>query len=161
MFNSPLVIVPQLSQIYQLYSTCNDASCLTAWWERQCFSHPPSTNSSSGNLANWCSRPIPSWKTRRYYLESCLMFEQKFWRDVHCSVIRVGSDTFGDPIFQKLAILPDYKRPGMLWKIELSKWIFCVKKHLNLSDFFFFLKNNRGTIFVKNDFFGNFNFLTT
>ena len=50
MFNSPLVIVPQLSQIYQLYSTCNDASCLTAWWERQCFSHPPSTNSSSGNL---------------------------------------------------------------------------------------------------------------
>ena len=34
---------------------------------------------------------------------------------VHTSVIRVGSDTFGDPIFQKgLAILPNYKCPGLI-----------------------------------------------
>ena len=33
------------------------------------------------------------------------------------SVMRVGSNTFGDPIFQgltKLAILPDYKCPGLI-----------------------------------------------
>ena len=35
---------------------------------------------------------------------------------VSSSVMRVGSDTFGNPIFQntKLAIFRDYKRPGML-----------------------------------------------
>ena len=81
MSNARLVIVNQLSQIYQLYSTCNDASCLTAWWERQCFSHPPSTNSSSGNLANWCSRPIPSWKTRRYYIEGCSVYGKTLTKD--------------------------------------------------------------------------------
>jgi len=42
------------------------------------------------------------------------------------SVMRVGSDTFGDPIFQKglqnyPAILPDYKSPGLLC-LALPAW---------------------------------------
>ena len=75
---------------------------------------------------------------------------------VWIKVINVGGDTFGNPISKgltNLAIILDYKRPGMLWlafasssqsaEIGLSKWIFYVKNHSNLSEDFtsmFFVK---------------------
>ena len=68
------------------------------------------------------------------------------------SVMRVGSDTFSDPIFQKgldtkLAILSDYKRPGMLClafpalrrvrKLNFQSVFSMSKNNPNLPDFFF------------------------
>ena len=55
--------------------------------------------------------------------------------------MRVGSDTFGDPIFQKglqnPLPLPSFASLAQSAKIELSKWIFYVKNDPNLSEFFF------------------------
>jgi hypothetical protein len=47
-------------------------------------------------------------------------------------------------------------------KIGLSKIIFCVKTHQNLSDFFFIEeKEFRSTYFLLKRYFDNFNFKTT
>ena len=46
---------------------------------------------------------------------------KKLLLQLYIKVINVGSDTFGNPIlqkvFKKLAVTLDYKRPGMLCQI--------------------------------------------
>ena len=95
---------------------------------------------------------------------TCLYLEYYFWfrNQNHSSVLRrvfnFGSDTFGNPIFRRSYkisnprsrdALPSFTT--ILWnaKIGLSKWIFYVKNHLNLSDFFFIEEYEfRNTFFV-------------
>ena len=53
--------------------------------------------------------------------------------------------------------MPNFASSSQSAKIGLSKWIFYVKKHRNLSDFFLLKNNDLGAHFLLKWLFGNFN----
>jgi hypothetical protein len=80
--------------------------------------------------------------------------------------MRVRSDTYSDPFISedltKSAILPDLEHPFAALskgaKICISKRIFHVKNHLNLSNFFVINNKNIVAHLLIRLFFGDFNF---